>query len=106
MSAYARCKSSPTVFIEECEMNDLISRKQAIKLLNLNKPNVDEKTKYAMWQFDKDLQTIKTMSSAEKIGKWVLVDEAEPRRYGCSCCKRLSYTMDNYCSYCGARMVE
>ena len=39
-----------------------------------------------------------------KRGKWELVDEAEPRRYGCSECKRMSYTQDNYCSYCGARM--
>ncbi len=39
-----------------------------------------------------------------KHGKWELVDKAEPMRYGCSECKRLSYTQDNYCSYCGARM--
>ena len=37
-------------------------------------------------------------------GYWELVDGTEPRRYGCSECKRLSYTQDNYCSYCGARM--
>lgn len=37
-------------------------------------------------------------------GKWEVVDEAEPRRYGCSRCKCLSFTEDNYCSYCGARM--
>ncbi len=41
-----------------------------------------------------------------KYGKWELVDEAEPRRYGCSECKRLSYTQDNYCSYCGAKMKK
>lgn len=41
-----------------------------------------------------------------KCGKWELVDEAEPRRYGCSECKRLSYTQDNYCSYCGAKMKK
>ena len=39
-----------------------------------------------------------------KRGKWEVVDEAEPRRYGCSRCKRLSWTADNYCSYCGAKM--
>ena len=39
-----------------------------------------------------------------KRGEWELVDEAEPRRYGCSECKRMSYTLSNYCSYCGARM--
>lgn len=39
-----------------------------------------------------------------KHGEWELVDGAEPMRYGCSECKRLSYTQDNYCSYCGAKM--
>ena len=39
-----------------------------------------------------------------KHGEWELVDEAEPKRYGCSECKRMSYTRSNYCSYCGARM--
>ena len=37
-------------------------------------------------------------------GVWEVVDEAEPRRYGCSRCKCLSWTADNYCSYCGAKM--
>ena len=39
-------------------------------------------------------------------GHWEVIDEAEPRRYGCSNCKRLSFTEDNYCSYCGAKMDE
>lgn len=46
------------------------------------------------------------LSDAVKHGKWELVDEAEPMRYGCSECKKLSYTQDNYCSYCGAAMVK
>lgn len=41
-----------------------------------------------------------------KHGHWEVVDEAEPRRYGCSVCKRLSWTEDNYCSFCGAKMDE
>lgn len=39
-------------------------------------------------------------------GRWELVDEAEPRRYGCSVCKRLSWYESNYCPNCGARMEE
>jgi hypothetical protein len=39
-----------------------------------------------------------------KHGHWEVVDGTEPRRYGCSVCKRLSWTEDNYCSYCGAKM--
>lgn len=41
-----------------------------------------------------------------KHGHWEVVDETEPRRYGCSVCKRLSWTEDNYCSYCGCKMDE
>ena len=37
-------------------------------------------------------------------GRWVVIDAEEPRRYGCSECKRLSWNMENYCGNCGARM--
>ena len=37
-------------------------------------------------------------------GRWVVIDAEEPRRYGCSECKRLSWYMENYCGNCGARM--
>lgn len=37
-------------------------------------------------------------------GHWVVIDAEEPRRYGCSACKRLSWHMENYCGNCGARM--
>lgn len=37
-------------------------------------------------------------------GRWEVIDAEEPRRYGCSACKRISWHMDNYCPYCGARM--
>ena len=39
-------------------------------------------------------------------GEWELVDGAEPRRYGCSVCKRLSWDETNFCPNCGARMVN
>ena len=39
-------------------------------------------------------------------GRWEVIDEAEPRRYGCSICRRLSWYMDNYCPNCGAKMDE
>ena len=39
-----------------------------------------------------------------KHGRWELVDEQEPRRYGCSECKRLSWDVSKYCPSCGARM--
>lgn len=37
-------------------------------------------------------------------GEWELVDEAEPRRYGCSRCKRLSWDESNFCPNCGCDM--
>lgn len=39
-------------------------------------------------------------------GHWVVIDAEEPRRYGCSECKRLSWHMENYCPNCGAKMDE
>lgn len=41
-----------------------------------------------------------------KHGRWEVVDGAEPRRYGCSVCKKLSWTEDNYCPHCGCKMDE
>ena len=41
-----------------------------------------------------------------KHGSWELVDVAEPRRYGCSKCKRLVFQPENYCPSCGAKMDE
>ena len=39
-------------------------------------------------------------------GSWVVIDAEEPRRYGCSECKRLSWHMENYCPCCGSKMDE
>ena len=39
-------------------------------------------------------------------GRWVVIDAEEPRRYGCSECKMLSWNLDNYCPNCGAKMGE
>lgn len=41
-----------------------------------------------------------------KHGYWEIVDETEPRRYGCSVCMRMTYTKYNYCPHCGAKMEE
>ena len=48
----------------------------------------------------------KTIDAAPvKHGRWELVDEAEPRRYGCSECSCLSwYGTYKYCPNCGAKM--
>ena len=95
-------------------MSNLIDREQAIKLLNLNKPNVDEKTKYAMWQFDKDLNTIKTMPSSEKVGKWLPAQDYTNGNEDieCSNCGEWFKSLElcgrmgepNYCPVCGAKM--
>lgn len=41
-----------------------------------------------------------------KTGMWEVVDEQEPRRYGCSECKRLVWHSENYCPNCGTKMKE
>ena len=55
--------------------------------------------------FENALEDAPTVDTV-KHGHWEVVDGTEPRRYGCSVCKRLSWTEDNYCSYCGAKMDE
>lgn len=51
---------------------------------------------------------IKAIPSADvalvRHGRWEVIDAEEPRKYGCSECKRLSWYMENYCPNCGARM--
>lgn len=49
---------------------------------------------------------IKALKTEPKHGRWEVVDETEPRRYGCSECKRLSWSETNYCPNCGADMRE
>ncbi len=39
-----------------------------------------------------------------KTGKWEIIDEVEPRRYGCSNCKRMVWHIENFCPNCGAKM--
>ena len=54
------------------------------------------------------IYTLQTMLPADvapvRHGRWVVIDAEEPRRYGCSECKRLSWNMENYCGNCGAKM--
>ena len=74
-------------------MTDYIKREDAIRIARLQ-------GKHA--QFDGMAQDVAPV----RHGRWVVIDAEEPRRYGCSECKRLSWHMDNYCSNCGAKMDE
>lgn len=47
---------------------------------------------------------IEKLPSAQHTGRWIVVDEQEPRRYGCSECKRLVWHIENYCPNCGCAM--
>lgn len=72
-------------------MTDYIKREDAIRIARLQ-------GKHA--QFDGMAQDVAPV----RHGRWVVIDAEEPRRYGCSECKRLSWHMENYCPNCGARM--
>lgn len=37
-------------------------------------------------------------------GHWEVIDREEPRSYGCSRCKCISFWETSYCSRCGAKM--
>ena len=72
-------------------MTDYIKREDAIRIARLQ-------GKHA--QFDGMAQDVAPV----RHGRWEVVDAEEPRRYGCSECKRLSWHMENYCGNCGADM--
>ena len=63
-----------------------------------------------MFDYGADLQNAydegykKGKADAVRHGWWLVIDTEEPRRYGCSECKRFSWNLENYCPNCGARM--
>ena len=85
-------------------MSDLISRQAALDIINaeLNGWLTDDERLH-LEGVGTGIECLPTIDPV-KHGKWEVVDEAEPRRYGCSECKRLSYTQYNYCPNCGASM--
>lgn len=96
-------------------MSDLISRQDAIdaieeyadrlQMVNWKEnPNVP----YKVYSLNWCINTIRDLPSidAVKHGRWIPVDWAEPRRYGCSECHRMVWELENYCPSCGARMDE
>lgn len=80
-------------------MNDYIKREDAI--------NTVRNTFTGMTADTLELR-INGIPSADvapvRHGRWEVIDAEEPRRYGCSKCKRLSWHMENYCPNCGAKM--
>lgn len=81
-------------------MDDYIKREDAIQAFDPLK----KQDWYTPWI----VETLKDLTSADvapvRHGRWEVIDAEEPRRYGCSECKRLSWHMENYCPNCGARM--
>ena len=92
-------------------MSDLIRRADAIKAIE---DRIEDKYNRNDYEFGRnqafevaivELEDLPTIDAVEvKHGKWEVVDQEEPRRYGCSVCKRLSFYVTNYCSCCGAKM--
>lgn len=78
-------KREPRTFIEIADdLNDLVSELNDKIVESIREKNADV--------------------AQVRHGRWVVIDAEEPRRYGCSECKRLSWHMENYCGNCGARM--
>ena len=85
-------------------MSDYIKREDAIKIINSGiSIDTDADKRYVNGLF-------RAIPSADvapvRHGHWEVVDAEEPRRYGCSECKRLSWHMENYCPCCGSKMDE
>ena len=84
----------------QADMSDYINRADAIEAFDPQQ----RRDWYTPWI----VETLEDLPSADvapvRHGHWEVVDAEEPRRYGCSECKRLSWHMENYCGNCGARM--
>lgn len=87
-------------------MSDYIKREDAKKwLTNLR----EDCGRYQdLWHYAEALNQIIESLDADvapvRHGRWEVIDAEEPRRYGCSKCKRLSWHMENYCPCCGSKM--
>ena len=82
-------------------MTDYIKREDAEKLFDEYRSMMAIK----ICEYGIELKRIPSADVAPvRHGRWEVIDAEEPRRYGCSECKRLSWNMDNYCGNCGARM--
>lgn len=81
-------------------MTDYIKREDAIQAFDPQQ----RQDWYTPWI----VETLKDLPSADVVpvrhGRWEVIDAEEPRRYGCSECKRLSWHMENYCPFCGSKM--
>lgn len=91
-------------------MSDYIKREDAIEYLvdNMTWMDADGIETSEEDKRDAIAELINGVPSTDvapvRHGRWVVIDAEEPRRYGCSECKRLSWNLDNYCPNCGARM--
>ena len=98
-------------------MTDYIKREEAEKIFveyNCVKYHVTEmgdtnEANRIVLMFRENAKSLFSLAHSEDVapvrhGRWEVVDAEEPRRYGCSECKRLSWNMENYCPNCGARM--
>ena len=81
------------------QQEDLIMRGCLDVGVYVNKEELVKALQYDRGQYEKGYA-----DSRPKKGEWEVIDETEPKRYGCSVCKRLSWDMSNFCPYCGADM--
>lgn len=83
-------------------MDDLISRLAALDALSNHYEVGNQTQNEAVRDCENIIMQLPTIEP--KKGKWEVVDEEEPRWYGCSLCKKMARWPFNYCPNCGARM--
>lgn len=81
-------------------MTDYIKREDAIKAFDPRQ----KQDWYTPWIVETLMDLPSVDVAPVRHGMWEVIDAEEPRRYGCSECKRLSWHMENYCPNCGAKM--
>lgn len=90
----------------QTDMSDYIKREDAMVAYANHEVDIRQGKFDDYHQYMRNV--LRSVESADvapvRHGRWVVIDAEEPRRYGCSECKRLSWHMENYCGNCGARM--
>lgn len=89
-------------------MSDLISREQAIAIVNRFQSPDDTMAKFEV------VDLLKDIPSAEKKGRWMAYEVGDERWRKCSVCGTADEYINhlglvairNYCPSCGARMVQ
>ena len=101
----ARWTRHEAVCIKKVSEREVGEVECAIGVYDDGPDNVAEEAARVAYEIKDYMESIsKEVGIEPKHGRWEIADQEEPRRYGCSVCKKLSWYASYYCPNCGAKM--